>query len=134
MVDTILHDGELYVVDLAPRMSSSGTKMLYHTCHDRTRYCRNVINAILGGEYIPCEPEVETQYSVFPVPKGRLSNIRYPSHHHLAESEMPLSGEGRVFEMRNDMQVSDRGWVVAEGEGARETVERFINGIVYDIE
>ena len=143
MADTIFHDGELLVVDLAPRMSSSGTKMLYHTCGNPS-YAANVVSSLLHGDRdFKVSPKTPTAYHMLPFPKGKLTNVRYPdlgvdAHAYIVEKELPIQGEGRVFEMRNDVQVADRGWVVGQAlegdrEGADHIVERFIRGIEYDL-
>jgi len=134
MADTILHNGELHVVDLAPRMSSSGTKMLYHTVGNNPAYAANVVSCLLHGEVdFEINPKVTTYYSFIPFPKGKLSNVQYPGRCALLECETPIEGEGRVFEMRNDVQVADRGLVVAQGDDAKLTAEEFIAEIEYDI-
>lgn len=143
MLDAIWDGRELLVVDFSPRMSSSGTKMLYHTCGSPA-YAANVISCMLHGTRdFKVTPKTPTSYHMLPFPKGKLTNIRYPdlgvdSHAVIAEKELPIQGEGRVFEMRNDIQVSDRGWVVGQAlegdrEGADHIVERFIEGIEYDL-
>jgi hypothetical protein len=141
MADAILRGGELWLVDFSVRMSSSGTKMLYHTCAD-LQYPTNVINAALGDEWklLDTEPTHATYYSFFPFPKGRISNVKYPnSHRFIAESAFLIQEGKRVFEMRNDNQVADRGWIVAVSEnGTREdvqdSVESFIADIQYDLD
>ncbi len=134
MADTIFCDGELHVVDLAPRMSSSGTKMLYHTCGNIPPYAANVITSLVFADKdFKVKPTVPTFYSFLPFPKGKLTNVRYPSEAELTECETPIQGEGRVFEMRNDVQVADRGWVVGQGRFCRKMVEEFIEGIKYDL-
>jgi hypothetical protein len=149
MADAILRGGELWLVDFSVRMSSSGTKMLYHTCGDLT-YASNVIHAALGDEWrmIETQPVIPTYYSFLPFPKGTLSNVRYPDDNatyikhkgdtRLIETETPIRDNGRVYEMRNDVQVADRGWVVAISnigtrDDAQKLVESFIAGIQYDI-
>jgi len=140
MADAILHEGELWLVDFSARMSSSGTKMLYHTCDDLS-YPTNVINAALGEEWrmINPKPAIPTYYSFLPFPKGKISNIQYPDASQLDEIVLSVEEGGRVFEMRNDVQVADRGLVVATSpdgtrNDAEDTVLSFINNIQYDVD
>ena len=146
MADAILRDGELCLVDFAPRMSSSGTKMMHHACGDLA-YASNVILATLGEELWKWHPELEpcfrrrVFYSFIPFPKGRISNIQYPDidDNQLVEVATPIQSDARVYEMRNDVQVADRGWLVAvSNEGSstdvRELVESYIAGIRYDVD
>jgi len=139
MADAILHEGELWLVDFSVRMSSSGTKMLYHTCNDLS-YPTNVINAALGEEWrmITPKPVIPTYYSFIPFPKGKLSNIRYPDASQLEEIVLSVEEGERVFEMRNDVQVADRGWIVATSpngtrDDAEDIVKTFISNVQYDV-
>jgi biotin carboxylase len=144
MADTILHEGELWLVDFSPRMSSSGTKMLYHACGDLS-YANNVINATLGETWriAGTNPTMPTYYSFIPFPKGTLTNVSYPyieqdKDARIIEAFTPITGIRRVFEMRNDVQVADRGWIVASSttgtrSDAQNLVEAFIRDIQYDI-
>lgn len=137
MADAILRGGELWLVDLSVRMSSSGTKMMYHACDDLS-YATNVINAALGDEWrmVGTRPTNSTYYSFIPFPKGKITNIRYPDATLLDEVVTPLRDGEKVFEMRNDTQVADRGWVVATGysrDVAQAAVEQFINDTEYEV-
>ena len=139
MADAILNDGKLWLVDFAPRMSSSGTKMMYHTTKDLS-YAKNVINASMGksDQIIKPNPTCSTFYSFIPFAKGKIMNVRYPNHE-FQEAVLPVRNGSRVYEMRNDLQVADRGWVVASSEtdsreSVQDTVQEFINNISYDTE
>ncbi len=143
MADTILYDNELHLVDFSPRMSSSGTKMMYHACGDLS-YAKDVIHALLGhyeqmdGSF----PVIPTYYSFIPFPKGRISNVQYPElseegNVKLVEKVTPIIDD-HVFEMRNDVQVASRGWIVATAQDntradAQKMAESFIGHISYDI-
>jgi len=145
MADAILHEGDLHLVDFSPRTSSSGTKMMYHACGNLS-YAKDVIYALLGetdlmqGEY----PVIPTYYSFLPFPKGRISNISYPEiqrlgHLEIIEIENPVRDGDRVFEMRNDVQAADRGWIVVTAknksrEDAEEMAKAFIGHIQYDVD
>ncbi len=149
MADTILHDRELWLVDFSVRMSSSGTKMLYHACGNLS-YAKDVIHATLGDTWkiTGTNPKFPTYYSFIPFPKGKISNVKYPDNNasymnhkgdtRLVEIVTPIQGNGRVFEMRNDTQVADRGWIVSISNigtrsNAQELVEQYIKGIKFDI-
>jgi hypothetical protein len=87
---------------------------------------------------IETQPVIPTYYSFLPFPKGRISNIKYPDASQLDETVLSVKEGGRVFMMRNDVQVADRGWVVAVSnsgtrDDAQKLVESFIAGIQYDI-
>ena len=137
MADTIYKDGQLYLIDLSCRASSSGTKILYHVCDDRLIYPKKVIECQRGDILTSfVMPGREAFYSYIPFPKGRITDIKYPEADNPAIVEVirQLGGEGHTSEMRNDVQVVDRGCVVAESD-TRETAERavvgFINAIQY---
>jgi len=144
MADFILHEHDLYLIDFSTRMASAGTKVLYHACEDRLSYPRNVVHAVLG-EYekiVEENPTKPTHCEYFPFPKGRLSNVSYPD---ITESDTavieecvtPIQDGSYVYEMRNDVQVLDRGWVNAVGKtrhDARSLVEMYISGIQYDVD
>ena len=144
MADCILSaDGELYLIDLASRMSSSGTKMLVHAC-DNLSYPANVISSVLYGDRdFKVKPKYGVYYSFLPFPKGQILDVTYPripayGSTELIESVLPVRHKSRTFEMRNDRQVADRGWIVmrahrASREGAQEAVEAFIDGISYEV-
>lgn len=146
MADAILKDGELWLVDFAPRMSSSGTKMMYHACGDLS-YASNVIIATLKDELwkwhwgLAGGMRHRVFYSFIPFPKGRITNIKYPEieDHQLVEVATPVADDDRLFEMRNDVQVADRGWLVAVSDtdsktNVQELVESYIAGIRYDVD
>jgi len=137
MADAILRGGELWIVDFSVRMSSSGTKMMYHTCDD-VSYAANVINAALGERWrlVGSSPTNATYYSFIPFPKGNITNIQYPAAGLLDEVVTPLRESGKVFEMRNDVQVADRGWVIATGYTramAQRVVNEYIDAVEYDL-
>jgi hypothetical protein len=137
MADTILRGGELWLVDFSVRMSSSGTKMLYHACGDLS-YPTNVINAALGEEWrqVVVEPHDAVYYSFLPFPKGMISDVKYPDiHRSFVETALPVQDGKRVFEMRNDVQVADRGWVVAVSDtGTREDAQTPVDSFIADIQ
>ena len=140
MADAILRGGELWLVDFSVRMSSSGTKMLYHTCGDLT-YASNVIHAALGDEWrmITPKPTIPTYYSFLTFPKGRITNIQYPPADQLDEIGLAVKEGERVFETRNDVQVADRGYIVATRAGgtrenAENAVKTFIDNVQYDVD
>ena len=136
MADAIYSDGSLYLVDLACRASSSGTKMLSHVSEDRNQYPRRVIEAVLDGQCgLPPEPVRDTFYSFIPFHKGKIVELEYPDLSEIpnrdgasiVEIETPLEEGERVSEMRNDVQVADRGFVVAEAEsGKRKEAEALV--------
>jgi hypothetical protein len=144
MADAILHEGELWLVDFSPRMSSSGTKMLYHVCGNLS-YAKNVIHATLGEarKMTGTNPTMPTYYSFIPFPKGTVTNVSYPyieqyEDARIVEAFTPITGISRLFEMRNDVQVADRGWIIASSttetrSDAQNLVEAFIRDIQYDI-
>lgn len=144
MVDAIWKDGQLYVVDISCRMSTSGTKMLYHAGMRDLSYPKNVIEALLDGTLGPeTEPTVPVYYSFIPFPKGELQNVEYPdpvvmSGNNTYIIEREKLADERVFEMRNDLQVADRGWIVVESPGgsrqeAENLARSYIDNIKYDI-
>lgn len=147
MADAIFHEGELWLVDLSPRMSSSGTKMLYHTS-GHMGYPGTVVSAAIGeGQVYKTVPKHPVFYSFFPFLKGKIDRIRYPDrdvphaipgHTELIEVHTPLIDGDRIYEMRNDIQVADRGWVVTKSTGgtrknAQDLAEAYIGGIQFNV-
>ena len=139
MLDTI-YDGErLWVVDCSPRMSSSGTKMLMHSCGNPA-YAANVISALLYGDVdFYTKPQYAVYYEIPDIPKGKVSasypdpaGLSGPNNTRVVEV---MQANERVFEPRNDVQASDRGWVVSVGdsrENAQLMTEIYLDSITYD--
>ena len=137
MADTIYKDGNLYLVDLSCRVSSSGTKMMYHTCVDRLAYPKRVIQAVTDGNMDENWTEADRGafYSYMPFRKGKIEDVEYPEATDLiVEVNKTVEVGDRTTEMRNDVQVVDRGHVAAEADSraeAEEAVTDFLSNITY---
>ena len=140
MADSIYRDGQLHLVDLSCRMSSSGTAMLsYVTGQDN--YPMRVMEALTGEPPLRMAAKRNaTSYKFVPFPKGRIESVSFPErskHPKIVEAvDMVSGGNGRIHEMRNDGQVSDRGWVVGVSDtrdDAEAAVDAYLDEITYEM-
>jgi hypothetical protein len=140
MADTIYKDGYLYLIDLSCRASSSGTKMMHHISTDRSEYPKNVMRTMMGMDREVSGHSVRAAvYSYIPFPKGQLTDVEYPYWYdsRIVEINKRIESKGGATEMRNDVQVVDRGHIAAEAESREEAerlVSRFLKSIKYKIQ
>lgn len=116
--------GELVVIDLAPRMSSSGCEMSYWAKYNKNTYCENLVRIIAGES-----PILESHKGMRPVysrsfdfPKALVKKITYPSQlaDYVLDKDFRLKDGDRVYEMRFDAQVKDRGTITTTGANLSE--------------
>ncbi len=132
MMDVIVgRDEKVYVIDLAPRVSSSGEEMLYWIYGKNNFYARNIIKLLTGqeaNESAPPNPKPIICRSL-PINPGQVREIHYPTTipDYICETDFCLSPGDRVLSFFSDKRASDRGSFVATGKNIEEAEKNWQN-------
>lgn len=125
MVDFILsEDGDIWVIDAAPRASSTGVQLnelvFQDTCH-----AEDLITSHFG--YIPNRPDRKSQgqavfWQRFPFPKGRVTKLLYPpfDERKIVLQDFRLKENDFIYELRTDRQMAQRGALATRGKDLSE--------------
>lgn len=129
MIDTLCDGQDLHVVDFGARLSSSATKLMHHVTGSE-KYTEGVVHSLVHGKLIdngnPYTKHRCVDYIIPEIKKGvDTSQLKYPN-----PSDFKQSGSGvhevkktdkKLLEPRNDIQTSDRGYILSTGTNIKET-------------
>lgn len=121
------YDGRYYLIDLAPRMSTSAYA-LSQQASTKDWYLARCVESF-SGSTIDMPPRYDIEESsrrVLMFPKGEIKSVSFPEMSGVYVERPPMPGM-RFFETRNDKQTIARGVICANGPDARKRTQEFLD-------